>query len=241
MANDQFQFPHQSSERPLQEALRIADSFQYSQERQPEAYRHIKDIEDRIHSYRRTALEIEQRREPGFVEAVFGIRRQKVTLEDLIEKESYIGGKLFGPNDRLWLSHKGSTPHAAQNNLGDWYHVREHYDSFGRKQGETVLHFETHPTHLVKLHNAQPIDPMLTELETLSRAIELYEERVREELYPLDQEIFDLMTEANGDDVVIPDTVEEMFGKEIVARVVAEHKAKKGISDSPHDEYGLAA
>jgi hypothetical protein len=49
------------------------------------------------------------------------------------------------------------------------------------------------------------------------------------------------MTEANGDDVVIPDTVEEMFGKEIVARVVAEYKAKKGISDSPQDEYGLAA
>lgn len=241
MVNDQFQFPRQSSERPLQEALRIADSFQYSQERQPEAYRHIKDIEDRIHSYRRTALEIEQRREPGFIEAFFGIKRQKVTLEDLIEKESYIGGKLFGPHDRLWLSHKGATPHATHNNLGDWFHVREHYDTSGRKIGDTTLHFETHPTHLVKLHDGRPIDPMLSELETLTRAIGLYEERIREELYPLDQEIYDLMSESDGEDIVVPNTVEEMFGKETVARVVAEYKAKKGIKDDPQNDYRLAA
>lgn len=241
MANDEYQFPRQSGEQPLQEALRIADEFQYSPERQPEAYRFIKDIEDRIHSYRRTAIEIDQKREPGLIESVFGIRRQKVTLTNLIEQEAHIGGQLFGPNDRFWMSHKGTAPHAGHNNLGDWFHVREHVDANNRKTGETTLHFETHPTHLVKLHNGYPIDPVVSELQTLAHAMELYEERVREALYPLDQEIFDLMREAESDAIVIPDTVEEMFGKEIVDRVVAEYKAKLAARDTTSGDYTLAA
>lgn len=234
MANDQFQLP---GERPLQQALQTADSFQYSPERQPEPYQHIKDIENRIHSYRRTALEIEARRKLSILETILGVRHQKVTLEGLIEQESRIGGELFGPHNRLWLSHKGSTPFSSQNNLGDWYHVQETVDAFGRKN-ETTLHFETHPSHITKIHNAQRVDLRITELEILTRAIELYEENVRERLYPFDQEIHDLVAEMDEEASDVREKVEDAFGQEAVARVLAEYRAKKGLS---RDDYDRAA
>lgn len=233
MANDQFNIPVQPNERPLETALRAADAVNATPERYEGYFARIKQIEQRIHSYRNTALDIERRREPGFMESVFGIKRARVALKDLIEEESRVGGELFGPHNRFWLSHKGSSVLANSNELGDWYHVREQFDESGRKIGEVTIHFETHPTHINKLHDGRPVAPTIAELETLVHAIELYEEHVRMQLYPFDQEIYDLLAEIDEENFVVPDTVEEMFGKEIVDRVVAQYKASKGIVDGP--------
>lgn len=214
MANDQFSIPN-SAERPLEEALRIADATQYTPESQPSAFALVKRLEERSHGYRRTALEIEDGRDPTWVESILGGKRPKVTLESLIDQESHIGGRLFGPTDRFWLSHKGSS--VGGNHLGDWYHVRETVDAFGRKTDAT-LHFETHPDHVLKLHNGRPVEPTLEELETFVRAVELYEARIRAELYPFDQEIYDLEAEIEAESN-IPDTVVEMFGETAVRQI----------------------
>lgn len=242
MANDEFQFPGQSGERPLQEALRIADSFQYSPERHEGVYGRIKAAEDRIHGYRRTALEIDAKQpEQRFLEIMLNGRREKLTLEKLIESETLIGGKPYARGeindprvakvvDRFWLSHKGSSAMANANHLGDWYHDRQLYDTFGRQLGEVTIHLETHPTHINKIVEGRPVALTIAELEIFIRSVELYEQNIREAMYPFDQEIFDLLEEIDQENFVVPDSVEERFGKEIVARVIEAYRAQKRIA-----------
>jgi|GEM_PF-3814920 len=238
MANDQFHLPGQHG--PLQEALNAADSFQYAQERKPELYKNLEAAAERIHGYRRTALEIESTREPGLIESAFGIKRPKVTLDRLINQETYIGGEAWGEGNRFWLSHKGSSSFSPHSRVDDWYHVRDIYDpATGRKISETVLHFEVHPTHVNKLSEGRPVPLMVEELETLIRAIELYEQRVRERLYPFDQELFDLLEENDNDTLVVPNALEERFGKEIVERVLEAYKAQRRARS--RDDYDLTA
>ena len=243
MANDQFQLPGQSDERPSNELLQSGDFLRRLPERHEGVYGRVKAVEDRIHGYRRTALEIEAKRpEQTWLDIMINGRREKVTLESLIESETLIGGQLFsrGPItdprvvkvvDRFWASHKGSSVLANGNQLGDWYHVRESYDTFGRKLGEVTIHLETHPTHINKIVEGRPVPLTIAELETFIRAVELYEQNIREQLYPFDQEIFDLLEEINREGLVVPDSMEERFGKEIVARVLEAYKVQKGIQD----------
>ena len=247
MASDQFHIPGHTE--PLQEALNIADSYLYSPERQPNVYERLKAAEERIYGYRRTALEIEESRKPRFLDVIMGEKHQRVTLKSLIEAESIIGGKPFGEGNRLWLSPKGSSL-LANNNLGDWYHAQEVRDAFGRKVSETTLHFETHPTHVNKLHEGHPVDVMIDELETFVKAVELYERNIREQLYPFDQEIFDLLEEIDAENFEVPASLEDRFGKEIVARVVEAHKAQQAakgvvapdtVIDNERNRYDLAA
>lgn len=243
MANDEFQFPGQPQERPLESALDIADSIEYSPERQPGAYERIKLSENRIHGYRRTALEIDAKRpEQTFFEIMLQGRRDKLSLEKLIESETLIGGMPYARGeitdprvakvvDRFWLSHKGSSALVNGNDLGDWYHDRRAFDSFGRQLSEVTIHLETHPTHINKIVGGRPVSLTIAELETFIRAVELYEQNIREQLYPFDQEIFDLLEEIDQDNPILPESVEERFGKEIVARVIEAYKAQKRIKD----------
>ena len=228
MVNNTFTIP---GEHPLQKALRVADSFLSSPERELNVYGRIKAAEERIHGYRRTALEIDSKRpEQGFFEMLIKGRQERLTLEKLIEKETYIGGLAFSKHgvqdtrvakvvDRFWLSHKGSSVLSNGNHLGDWYHVREHYDAFGRKLEEVTIHLETHPTHINKIVGGRPVELSIAELEVFVRAIELYEQNVREGLYPFDQEIFDLFDEIDKEAIVAPQSLEDQFGKDVVARV----------------------
>jgi hypothetical protein len=228
MVNTTFSIP---GELPLQKALRVADSFLNSPERQEGVYGRIKATEERIHGYRRTALEIDSKRpEQGFFETLIKGRQERLTLEKLIEKETYIGGMAFSKQgvqdprvakviDRFWLSHKGSSAVSGGNHLGDWYYVRELYDTFGRKLEEITIHLETHPTHINKIVAGKPVALSIAELEIFIRAIELYEQNIRESLYPLDQEIFDLFDEIDQENIEAPQSLEDQFGKDVVARV----------------------
>ncbi len=227
MVNATFTIP---GENPFQKALQTADSF-LNPEREPSVYGRIKAAEERIHGYRRTALEIDSKRpEQGFFETLIKGRQERMTLGKLIEKETYIGGQafskcgVFDPRiakvvDRFWLSHKGSSILSNGNHLGDWYHVREFYDTFGRKLEEVTIHLETHPTHINKIVGGKPVDLSIAELEVFIRAIEMYEQSVRENLYPFDQEIFDLFDEIDQENIVAPQSLEDQFGKDVVARV----------------------
>lgn len=247
MANDQFNIPGNLGDKPLQEAMRVADSVQHAPEHMAKMFEYnTKAPEERIYGYRKTALDIEENRKKGLLETLFGIARLRLTLKSLIESESFIGGEPFGPHNRFWLSHKGSSALGWNNNIGDWYHVRETFDSFGRKTAEVTIHFETHPTHIIKLYNGRPVQLTIAELETFVHAVELYEKNIRERLYPLDQEIYDLNTEIDEENPVLPDRAEERSVKEIAARVLAEYKAKKNINSAGaahavQDSFGAQA
>lgn len=245
MSKDTFNIPDNG---PLNEALRAADSFQYSPERQPGVYGLIKASEERVHGFRRTELEIQARLpEQGFFDKLKNGTRKKKTLESLIEAETYIGGQFFAQGniedpriakvvDRFWLSHKGSSALANGNHLGDWYHLRENYDAFGRKLAETTIHLETHPTHINKIVEGVPVELSIAELQVFARAVELYERNVREQLYLFDQEIFDLFEEIDHEHFVPPPSMEDRFGKEVVARVVQalrDYKQINGIEIPP--------
>lgn len=228
MANDIYSIP---GELPLQKAINAADSFLSSPERQGGVFGRIKAAEERIHGYRRTALEIDGKRaDQGFLEVLIKGRREKLTLESLIEKETHVGGMAFSKQgindprvskvvDRFWLSHKGSSILSYGNELGDWYYVREFYDTYGRKIEEMTIHLETHPTHINKIVGGKPVGLSIAELEIFVRAIELYEQNIRQELYPFDQEIFDLFDEIDKENIIAPQSMEEQFGKDVVARV----------------------
>lgn len=253
MSKDTFNIPGRE---PLQEALHIADSFQYSPERQPGVYGLIKASEERIHGFRRTELEIQARLpEQSLVDKLKNGARKKKTLEGLIEAETYIGGRFFAQGkiedprvakviDRFWLSHKGSSALANGNHLGDWYHLREAYDAFGRKVSETTIHLETHPTHINKIVAGVPVELSIAELQTFARAVELYERNIREELYPFDQEIFDLFEEIDHEHFVPPPSMEDRFGKEVVARVVEalrDYKQHKQVPNTVEEMFGEKA
>lgn len=244
MVNATFSIP---GELPLQRALDAATSFLPSPEREQTVYGRIKQTEERIYGYRRTALEIEAKRpDQGFLEMLVKGRRQKVTLESLIEKETHIGGRAFSKQgitdprvvkvvDRFWLSHKGSGALSHSNDLGDWYYVREMYDSFGRKLEEMTIHLETHATYISKIVSGKPVALSISELEIFIRAIELYEQAIRENLYPFDQEIFDLFDEIDKEHITVPESLEDRFGKDVVARVAEAFNEYKRIQAELRD------
>lgn len=244
MSQDQYQFPSQSGEQPLQAALRIADSFQYSAENQPEAYRALKDIGDRVHSYRRTALGIELNREKTVFENIIGFKRQRISEDALVNQEWKIGGEPFGPGNTFGLEHEALGKNEQDAAFSNWYHTREIYDSFGRLSEKSVLRFMVSPREVIKMYNGLRSSLTVQELETLTRAIELYEERVREALYPLDQEIYDLRAEEEAERTEEYEAARKRTGQAIVNRAVADLQAKQAEAarrQSPVDDQRRAA
>lgn len=248
MANDTYHIPG-SSEKPLQEALTIADSFQYSPEKQLEPYRFIKDIEEKIYSYRETALALDAKRKQGFLGAI-GLTRQPLTMTDLIEKEAQIGGEIFGKGKgyRLWLDHKGSSPYIHNNDIGDWYHTRPNTDGIS-KDPEITLHFESHPTHFWKLYEGKSYALTVAETETICDAIARYEEAIRviypfdEEIHNLEQEIEEEIIQAQAD---LPETREQRASREAVEEVIKRYEAsvqakQNVLKNEAKDNYDLAA
>lgn len=187
MAHDQFQIPtpHEASdyESSLNEVRRIADSFQYTPETQPEAFQYIKDIESRIRSYRDEAVKAEVKK--SFVQRAmrsyaFGFT-PKSPLETLIDKEAIAGSTLF-KNDttpgtvvsrRFWY-------HDEHRGKGEWYF--EEYTA----QKRTVLQFQTTASSIEKLADGVPVPFTADEFEMIAQLPALYEQKVRKDVYGKD-------------------------------------------------------
>lgn len=161
-------------------------------------YAKLKEIEDRIHTYREVALEAAKANgKKIFDRSTF--RYRDLTVADLIEDEAIIGGEIFGPGFRFWLGHKGDNPYVGRNSIGDWY-ISYVVPGETRKHQERLFHIVTRPTALSKIFDDGKEYPMtITEIETIYKAAPLAEKLIREKKYPLDDALYDLTEELRAE------------------------------------------
>jgi hypothetical protein len=213
---------------PLRDASKYADTVQYSPEKKPELYAYIKEIENEIHDYRANAITIESQRKKSILD-IWKLTRPQLTEDDLIEKEKVIAGKLFGNDGHLfWLDKKGASHNTQQKDIGDWF-----YMSPPKWLQPVVIHYETHSSKLSKLYMGVPYQLSIQELENVCRAISQYKDMVRKELYSFDETVHELQEEVDSEKIIIPDTAEEMFGKEAVERMVQQHRESLQAQSQP--------
>lgn len=175
MANDQFQIPN-SPEHSLHEALRIADSFTYTPELQPEAFQFIKDIEARIQEYRDTAVTLEAKNVPWRRALRSYVRSPKSPIERLVEKEAVIGGGLF--KKAPTVSHQRFWFHDEHRGKGDWF-----FESIDINRQATTLQFQTTSSTIEKLKDGAPVPFSDGELEALMEVPALYEAAIVKDIY----------------------------------------------------------
>lgn len=191
MAKDQFIIPGSQNETsPLNEALRIADAAQYSPETQPAAFGFIKNIEDKIDSYRETALELGIVKKKMWVRAIEPfVVNTKSPHDQLIEKESRIGGTLYPsiPDARFWLNKRHEEDPAGVRN---WLFS---YTNPQTKQLEAIV-YQTKPggEAIEKVYAGLPRPLTDEEAKNFVDAVQMYKQRVRHELYLLDDVIEEL-------------------------------------------------
>jgi hypothetical protein len=239
MANDMFKLPGQVGEGPLNDALRIADSFQYTPEKQPAPFQFIKDIENGMDASVEAALELSRKK------SKFGWMNSRLQLEGITKTESEMIGELFGKGKghRFWFEHRSPTAHAFESNVGHWYHTRPVIYTNG-KVGELTLHYLTSPDRIEKRWNGgtYPID--IAELQDFCRAVLAARDLTREKLYPLDDSIHELELEIEEEHIVQPTTEEKMFSQAAVQRMIDEYRAKQALENTNNDnknDYDLAA
>ncbi len=206
----------------LRDTLKYADTIQYTPENQSEAFQLFKNLENDVASYRADALAIDESEKKG-IWAIWSLARPPLTLEDLVKQEAHIGGAMFGNGHRFWLDHKGNSEYVKHNNIGDWYYTRPSNPDDLRSP-EIVIHYETRPNRISKLYMGKPYALSLAELETFCKAVPQYVTNVREKLYPFSATVHDLQEEVDLEHAPIPDRAEQMFGKEVVDRIIQRHR-----------------
>ncbi len=185
MAHDTYQFPESS----LGDIRATLDAVQYAPEKQPEPYRVVKDIEEKIYTYRDALLAGQKKPKKWLSGLVYAPQDQ--VLHKLIDKESQLGGAMFGEGHRFWLDNKSSqTPY--QSTVGDWFHAQP--QPAGSKEPAVVLHFQTTPRSIYKLFNGHNYEPTIQELETFVKAVQAYMRAILP-LYPIDQVLDELEEE----------------------------------------------
>lgn len=191
MASHQYNIPGSSAESPLNEALRIADSFQYSPEKQPAPYQGLKDLEARIDSYIETSLALGTVKKNLWLRAVepFSLNT-KSPVDHLIEKTWRLGGEAFGVKDTrfgLYKRHEHDTPEKR-----DWY--VSYPDQNGVKDAISIR-YQTTPHSIHKLVSGVEYPFADGEEQRFLKAAAYAERRVRHELSPVDEAIAELLEE----------------------------------------------
>lgn len=189
MVNDQYTIPNSAQESsPLNEALRIADAAQYTAESQPAAFEFIKKLENEIDSYRDTAIEMKTGKKTMWSRAIEQfVVNTKSPLDQLIEKESRVGGALYPsvPDARFWLDKRHeSDPAGARNWLFSYTNPQS-------KQLEAIV-YQTTPRTIHKLYSGLERPLSEEEKRNFIQATLGYKAKVRHELYPLDDALEDL-------------------------------------------------
>lgn len=235
MADNIYRVPGQVGEQQINEAQRVAEVFQRTPENKPEMFRFIKERERRIFSYREAALEADKNRNKGILNAL-GWMRSDLTMTRLTDMESKIGGRIYDKiyqrrlGFKIWLHDKYlDGPLEEREEINHWFFVQPQVVN-GRYQDLTI-HYETQSTGITKWVNGIPYPLKLDEIETFSRLTELYEDEVRQELYPLDESIHEFEVEMEAESIVNPDTEEKMFSKEAVERMIENYKAKLALEE----------
>lgn len=244
MANDQFHLPGYSLEQqspqpieepreqmqrgPIADALRFADSMQYTPEKAPETFRFINDIANEIYSYRETALEADRKKSRGVLGA-FGWLRKELTEAEIIDgvESTLVYGK--DSDKRFWLGSKDEVQAGSRGtNVGEVAHFwfMQTKEMPNGTTDKTVIHYENHPSTFTKWFNHKPYPVMLNELGDFIDTAKRYRDLVCEKLSPVDASLHDLQDEIEQDERIVSRNKEVMFSKTAIDRMVAEHRAK---------------
>ncbi len=191
MANDQYKIPGSSAESPLNEALRIADSFQYSPEKQPAPYEALKQLEARIDSYIDTALALGGPKKSLWLRAIEPLSlNTKSPVDQLIETTWRLGGEAFAVKDArfgLYKRHENDSPEKR-----DWY------VSYPAQDGSKELisiRYQTTPYSIHKLWAGVEYPFKDDEEARFLKAAAFADNRIRHELSPVDEAIAELLEE----------------------------------------------
>jgi len=166
------------------------DSKQYTPETQPQAYHFVKEIEDRIDSYRYTAIEIEEAKRPWLRSLKSLVIAPKPLLSEFIERESIIGGQLLQKVD-------------AAHDLRLWYATKDWF--FGWSDGKVVMmvdsavRYQFTDEQVYKSYQGRPIPFTEGEEARLLSVIPSYEAAVRHILYPFDDALIELNSKSDYD------------------------------------------
>jgi len=200
MANGQYTIPEafrkpepqpelQPQPQPNYEAQQAAafsarlDTQQYTPETHLQPFRFIKEIEDRLDSYRYTAIEIAEAKRPWLRSMKSLILAPKPLMAEYIEKESKIGGHLLQKQD---TSHE----------LRFWSEGHEWF--FGWSDGKDVsivdsaVHYQVTDSYIQKSYQGRIVPFASGEEEYFTNAVQAYEHAVRHELYPFDDALVEL-------------------------------------------------
>lgn len=126
-----------------------------NQESAPTPLETLKHTEAHIFALREAALRQPVAQEKGWLNAAKFLRpQQPPTQQELIDKESYCGGKIVhvNGNDRFWLDVQ--TEATKQSGVADWYFVKPVENSPSKHQ---VIRFQTTDTKIHKLFEGKVV------------------------------------------------------------------------------------
>lgn len=248
--NFQFQIPGEPerqpipdskpTESPLQAALRIADSYQYTPETQPEVYRFLFDAVDRIRAQRKEAIENDRNRKKTIRESLPWVTREDLTLDDVTNMTSEVAhGK--GSGMRFWLANQHefnpSMRADSDEEVAHWFFEQQVWLA-NAKPSSIVLHYETRPTSLLKWYNGVPYPLNLEETENFCKTVLHYEKQSCEVLSPLDNRIQEFEEEILEEEKIVErETNVVMFSKPAIDQMRAYHQAQR----TDDQEYPKAA
>jgi hypothetical protein len=168
---------------PQPEVLPHTEAPQVSPEINVGPFRFIKDIEDRLDSYRFTAIEIEEAKRPWLKSIKSMVISPKPLLAELIDKESKIGGRLLQKQDQT-------------HNLEFWSEGHEWFfgwsDGKNKKIENTTVHYQVTDSFIQKSYQGRIVPFTPGEETYFINAVQAYENAVRHELYPFDEALVEL-------------------------------------------------
>ncbi len=202
MPNDQYKIPETAYASSFDEA----HHFRYISRSTPDVrqspFDFIKKIEDRVDSYRDTALELAVLKKRSWNRMVGPLAvSSRPALDRLVDQESHIGGQRAFKDiagARFWLDKR---PERTEGEARDWC-----FSYPDPLTGElVVLRYQTTSQSIYKLYKGIEYPMTIEEIQNFSRAVAVSVQAIREELYLLDDAIEDdLIGEAMSYEETLP-------------------------------------
>lgn len=139
------------------------------------AQKTLRAAAERLHWYRQEAVHVPVVQRSSVGQRILGMlgveRRELPDLNELIDKESLVGGALFGIPARFWVHPP------VREGVDDWYF------SFMRGEQEYTVHYQVDITGVHKIYGGREYPFTPGELERLTDAASAYEQRVVRDVY----------------------------------------------------------
>ena len=154
--NAQFTIPEgiieQQNTAALLESAPTPESQLITPEAQRSPFQVVKDIENHAFALRSQALG-QTAPKATWLQAAKLRRPQQITPQELINKESFCGGKIVSrnENDRFWLDAKSAC--YDQQQVADWYFAKY----IPETNGHQVIRFQTTPFSIHKLYEGREV------------------------------------------------------------------------------------